>query len=170
MVAKYASKFGTAWDEYLPRLLFAYRTKPHESTGECPFFLLYGRDARIPCESVLSTRRTPYQVDVDDYKTELVFSLAEAWQTAQEHIRKSQHKQKRNYDKHTKTRAVRIGDRVMVLMHQEQTGKNRKINTPYFGPYRVLEVHPNGVTVVLVDRPKSPSIRVNLDRVTLCYP
>ena len=51
----------------------------------------------------------------------------------------------------------------MVLMPQEQTGKNRKLNRPYFGPYRVLEVHPNGATVVPVDRPKDPSIRVNLD-------
>ena len=82
MVAKYAAKYGTDWDEHLPYLLFAYRTKPHESTGESPFFLLYGRDAHIPCESVLSTKQTPYQVDIDDYKSELVFSLAEAWQVA----------------------------------------------------------------------------------------
>ena len=33
----------------------------------------------------------------------------------------------------------------------------------------MLEVHPNGVTVVPVDRPKDPQIRVNLDRGTLCY-
>ena len=121
-------------------------------------------------ESALSIKRTPYQVDIDDYKSELVFNLAEAWQSAREHIQKSQRRQKKNYDKHVKARAIRIGDRVMVLMPQEQTGKNRKLQRPYFGPYRVLETHPNGATVVPVDRPKDPSIRVNLDRVTLCYP
>ena len=57
MVAKYAAKYGTDWDEHLPYLLFSYRTKPHESIRESPFFLLYGRDAHIPCESVLSTKR-----------------------------------------------------------------------------------------------------------------
>ena len=178
MVAKYA---GSNWDEHLQYLLFAYRTKPHESTGESPFFLLYRRDARLPCESVLSTKRTHYQVDLDDYKSELVFGLADAWQAAGDSIQKAQRKQKRNYDRHSKTRAIRVAghsktrairvaDRVMVLMPPEQTGKRRKLNRPYFGPYRVLEVHPNGVTVVPVDRPKDPSIRVNLDRVTLCYP
>ncbi len=60
MLAKYAERFGVNWDEHLPRLLFAYRTKPHESTGESPFFLLYGRDARIPCDAVLGTKRSPY--------------------------------------------------------------------------------------------------------------
>lgn len=82
MVAQYAVKYGTNWDENLLHLLFAYRTKSHESTGESPFFLLYGRDGRIPCESMLSTKQTAYQVDIDDYKSELVFSLTEAWQVA----------------------------------------------------------------------------------------
>ena len=56
----------------------------------------------------------------------------------------------------------------MVYMHYEQTGKNQKLSRPYFGPYRVLEVHTNGVTVQPVDHPNDKSIRVNLDRVTLC--
>ena len=170
MIAKHATKYGDNWDEHLPYLLFAYRTKPHESTGESPFFLLYGRDARLPCEDVFSARRTPYQVDLDDYKTELTVGLAEAWRTAQDHLKKAQKGQKRAYDHQAKERKVRVGDRVMVLMPAEQTGKNRKLQRPYFGPYRVIEIHPNGVTVVPVDRPKDPQIRVNLDRVTLCYP
>uniref|UniRef100_A0A1X7UNW9 Integrase catalytic domain-containing protein n=1 Tax=Amphimedon queenslandica TaxID=400682 RepID=A0A1X7UNW9_AMPQE len=60
MIAKYSSQYGDNWDEYLPKLLFAYRTKCHESTGESPFFLLYGRDAGLPGEEALSTKRTPY--------------------------------------------------------------------------------------------------------------
>ena len=170
MIAKHATKYGDNWDEHLPYLLFAYRTKPHESTGESPFFLLYGRDARLPCEDVFSARRTPYQVDLDDYKTELTVGLAEAWRTAQDHLKKAQKGQKRAYDRQAKERKVQVGDRVMVLMPAEQTGKNRKLQRLYFGPYRVIEIHPNGVTVVPVDRQKDPQIRVNLDRVTLCYP
>ena len=40
--------------------------------------MLYGYDARIPCESMLSMTRTAYQVDNDDYKSELVHELFEA--------------------------------------------------------------------------------------------
>ena len=59
MIVKYSSQHGGNWDEYLPELLFAYRTKCHKSTKESPFFLLYGRDARLPGEEALSTKKSP---------------------------------------------------------------------------------------------------------------
>ena len=130
--------------------------------------MLYERDARIPCESTLSMTRTAYQVDIDDYTSELVHGLSEAWQLARKEIQRSQKKQKYQCDCRAKLRNFQAGDRVMVYMPYEQTGKNRKLSRPYFGPYRVLEVHPNGVTVRPVDRPNDKSFRINLDRVTLC--
>ena len=168
MIAKSVDKFGMNWDEHLPHLLFAYRTKPHESTGESPFYLLYGRDARVPTEAALSTVRTEYQVDIDDYKSELVYGLSESWKIAREQIKKAQKRQKRQYDRRARPKDIRVGDRVMVYMPYERTGKNRKLSRPYFSPYRVEEVHPNGVTVRPVDRPSHDTIRVNQDRVTLC--
>ena len=99
MIAKYSSQYGDNWDEYLPKLLFAYRTKCHESTKKSPFFLLYGRDARLPGEEALSTTRSPYMVDLDDYKTELITSLTEAWETAGTCISKAQRAQKKQRDK-----------------------------------------------------------------------
>ena len=71
MTAKHAKKFGSQWDVYLHHLLFAYRTKPHESTGESPFYLLYGRDARLPTEGLLDTPPGPYMVDCEDYQVEV---------------------------------------------------------------------------------------------------
>jgi exodeoxyribonuclease III len=38
------------WDELLPYLLFAYRTRQHSTTKETPFFLFLGRDARLPAD------------------------------------------------------------------------------------------------------------------------
>ena len=93
MIAKYSLKYGGNWDEYLPRLLFAYCTKCHENPKESPFFLLYGRDARLPGEEALSTKESPYMLDLDDYKTELMTSLTETWETAGTSIRKTQKKQ-----------------------------------------------------------------------------
>ena len=130
MIAKYSAVHGSNWDEFLPRLLFAYRTKCHESTGESPFYLLYGRDARIPIEETLSFERSPYTVDVDDYKLELASSLADAWRVASENLKRSQTRQKQQYDKRATTKSVRPGDRVMVYMPKETTGSQRKMAHP----------------------------------------
>lgn len=42
---------GRDWDQRLPYVLFAYRASAQQSTQESPFYLLYGRDARLPMEA-----------------------------------------------------------------------------------------------------------------------
>ncbi len=90
MMAKHAHTFGPEWDMHLQQLLFAYRVKPHESAKEAPFFLLYGRDARLPTETALSRPQTPYATDVEDYHSQLAIGLTEAWKQAQQKIQKVQ--------------------------------------------------------------------------------
>ena len=51
-------------------------------------------------------------------------------------------------------------------MPHETTVKKRKWTLPYHGPYQVMDVHLNGLTVKPVDRPEHNPIRVNVDQVT----
>ena len=76
MLSKCVEKHGRDWDVQLPYVMFAYRVAVHESTQESPFFLLYGRDARTPTETSLTQCRTPYQVDLSDYRAEMVANLS----------------------------------------------------------------------------------------------
>ena len=50
-----------------------------ESMHEAPFFLLYGRDARLL--SILDMETLPHReaMDLNSYKEELVVGLSEAW-------------------------------------------------------------------------------------------
>jgi len=48
MWMKLVNKKGSDWDTKLGPVLMAYRTTPQSSTGVSPFYLLYGRDAKIP--------------------------------------------------------------------------------------------------------------------------
>ena len=50
----------------------------------------YGRDARIPTDSVLYHVRSPYAIDVEDYKEELLSGLTLAWKLARDNIQKAQ--------------------------------------------------------------------------------
>lgn len=71
MLSKVAEA-GKDWDCHLLFVLFVYRNSVQGSTKESPFYLLYGRDARLPSQSVLNQQPSPYAVDVTDYKTEFV--------------------------------------------------------------------------------------------------
>ena len=75
---------GKDWDHHFPFVLFAYRTSVQESTKETPFYLLYGKDVRLPSQSVQNHQPSPYAVDITDNKTNFVFSLGNAWRLAKE--------------------------------------------------------------------------------------
>ena len=93
MIAKSSDKHATEWDKQLPLLLFAYRSVVQESTKESPFFLLYGRDPRLPTGTLLEQSRTTYLVDLDDYRTELVVNFKKARELALRSIKEAQEKQ-----------------------------------------------------------------------------
>ena len=169
MLSKYVEKHARDWDRYLSYMLYAYRVTAQESTRESPFFLLYGRDARQPVEEALECPNAAYLIDLDDYKSELVQGLSSAWKTAAECIESAQKHQKTVYDRKAKTVGYRVGDRVLVHMPHESTGKAAKLARPYFGPYRVLNLTTTNAEVRLIDKPDEPSIFVSLDRVRPCY-
>ena len=112
--------------------------------------MLYGRDPRQPIDEALSCPTTPYVVDTDDYKSELVHRLSDAWKAAAKCVQVAQGRQKTTYDRGARKLDYRIGDRVMVHMPHESTGKAAKLACPFFGPYRVLSVTPSNAEVRLV--------------------
>ena len=65
MLSKTTDSGDQDWGLKLPIILFAYRPTPQASTGESPFFLLYGRDPRLPTEAALSppVDREPFALD-----------------------------------------------------------------------------------------------------------
>ena len=50
ILQKYTIALKEDWDTHLPAALFAYRTLKNATTKHEPFFLTYGREARMPIE------------------------------------------------------------------------------------------------------------------------
>ena len=71
MLTKSAQQGGKDWDLRLPYVLFAYPSSPHTSTGESPFYLLYGRDTYLTSDSVLNAPKDRRMMNLNDYKAEL---------------------------------------------------------------------------------------------------
>ena len=71
MLAKTVERSGKDRDTRLPYVLFAYRASPQKSTRESPFYLLYGRDPRLPGDVALSPPVHRTEVNINNYKTEM---------------------------------------------------------------------------------------------------
>ena len=41
------------WEAYVPKALLAYNSSVHDSTGYTPYRLMFGREARLPIDTVL---------------------------------------------------------------------------------------------------------------------
>ena len=144
-------------------LLFAYRSTVQESTRESPFFLLYGHDPWLPIGSVLDEVEPAYFVDMEDYRMELLVGLAKAKKVALENIRQAQAKQQEFYDRQAGNLQYQLGERVMVNMPGDVTGKNWKLARPYHGPFRILSLTPTNAEV---QKPGDPSLFVALGRLS----
>ena len=127
------------WDRYLPALLFALREMPTSSLGFSPFELLYGRNVRGPMSLVreMWTRETD-QVEAQSeyqYVLDLKERLCRTWNLAHEQLGRMATKYKEYYDRKSKPRQLKVGDKVLVLLPTE----HNKLLLRWKGPYPVVE-------------------------------
>ena len=132
MLASYVSKTPNKWSDFLPYATFAYNTSVHASTGQTPFYLMFGREAREP-NDVLPPSRL---LLVTDENTIFAQMWHGAKEVAKEAIEAAQEKQKEYYDRKTKTVSYNEGDLVLLKEMQNTPGK---FNMRWSGPYPVLE-------------------------------
>ena len=168
MLAKRVQRSGSDWDTHLPFVLFAYRASIQESTMESPYFLLHGRDPRLPSALDMDPPLTRSEVCLDSYKEQLVSSITEAWDLAKEQVKKAQQAQKRYHDRRSKEPGFKRGERVFVYMPKDKATKAYKFARPFHGPFRVVDVLETGLSVCPVGHPQEESIRVALNRVRRC--
>ena len=141
MLSKTAKQNGKDWDNCLPFILFAYRSSPQTSTGESPFYLLYGRDPKLPTEAVLCPPpSSALQVDADDYVTEITKRMSQAWSLAGDAIKKAQVQQKQHHDARARSATFVESERVFVYMPAAKSGMAYKLARPFHGSYRVVHV------------------------------
>ena len=70
---------------------------------------------------------------------------------AQSEIKKAQKRQKEQHNEKAKDKDFAVGNKVMMFMLHETTGKKQKLALPYHGPYQVVDVFFNGLTVKPID-------------------
>ncbi|TPX53027.1 hypothetical protein PhCBS80983_g06378 [Powellomyces hirtus] len=155
MLQTYVNKYShDDWDTQLPYNLLAYRTAMHHSTHESPFFLMFGRDPRLPKDLLHQTNtptnnleEAPTSIEMCDYRVETQLRLQKAWALARQNIKNAQKTQKTWYDRvsHMKDYGFCIGDKVWLAVPQftksarkENETAVEKMAVKWTGPHRII--------------------------------
>ena len=162
MLSKLVENKGRDWDRLLSPVLFSYRTTPHSFTNETPFFLLYGRDAKLPSALDFYSPRPRTPVIYSEYGKTLFQELKQIREMAKKSIQDAQKSQKKQYDKSSHPVTIKAGDTVFVKVQPKF-----KLNN-YHGPYRVYEATDTNVKVKPVNSPDTESKTISLQQVSKC--
>ena len=127
------------WEEHLKKVCFAYNTSIHSTTGETPFFLMFGRQARLPVDLLYNTPLSVEERDVPTYVFDLKNTLTSAYERVRSKTSSQQMRQKENYDRKVHGDSFKPGDMVWLFNPAVPRGKARKFHRPWTGPHRVLQ-------------------------------
>jgi len=85
------------WEDCLPRVCFVYNTSKQTSTGFIPFYLMLGRQARIPLD-IIFRKPTPQLQTISQYALNMTKSLEKAYQLTRDHLGTAAESQKGQYN------------------------------------------------------------------------
>ena len=169
MLAKLVAENQRNWDHKLPMVAFAYRTSVQESTKFTPFFLLYGREARIPADLVYGLPTDPDRpADITAFAEEQRTKFNEAYGLVRQHLGTAARRRKHDYDLRAKPQQFPIGSKVWVFVPRRKSGRYAKWQCRYQGPFEVIS-QPGPVTYVVQKTARSRPWTVHVDKMKPCY-
>ena len=115
------------------RLFCLHTEQAHKSQQKSLHFICYMVEthAQLPTSEMSEPQIDRITYNLDDYKTEMVKHMSEAWKLAQENVKHAQKSQKKHYDKGVREHKVKEGDRVFVYMPSAKKGKAHKLAWPF---------------------------------------
>eukprot|EP00795_Rhopilema_esculentum_P017845 gene17845-biopygen6667 len=111
-LSMYVSSHQKDWDRHIPMILFAYRVSPHASTGESPFYLLYGREPRLPVDAALLSPSAHLSSSVAEHRARILTNLENAQRIVSSKTQLAQQKMKEYYDRHSQPVIYDLGDKI----------------------------------------------------------
>lgn len=129
------------WDEHLAAAELAFNNSKNETTGFTPFYMMYGREARMPIDVALA----PFTKAADNpTAAEATARWRAALLQASDNTARQQGRQKKYADRTRRDVRFAVGDRVLLsTQHLKLIGERkraRKLTERFVGPYRVKRV------------------------------
>ena len=127
------------WKKYVSSLVYFYNCTPHESTKFTPYELMFGRKPKLPIDLEYESEREDNQSkSTKEYINDLKDRLEQTRKIIESHTEKAKKKQKKYYDRKTKSVELSVGDRVLVKKVAFE-GKHKIADKFEEEPYTIIE-------------------------------
>nr|WP_253310135.1 reverse transcriptase domain-containing protein [Rickettsia endosymbiont of Ceutorhynchus assimilis] len=137
-LTKVVAKNQRDWDKHLPLFLMAYRAAVHDSTGESPARIVFGRELRLPCDLMFGVPEEERR-EIRDYADEVRARLLGIHDFAREHIQLASDRMKTRYDLKANSVGFQEGDLVWLYNPVRKKEVSPKLSSAWEGPYRVIK-------------------------------
>lgn len=155
------------WPTLLPELVYMYNNTIHCSTGYTPYFLMFGRQGKLPSDIALNVQvpDTINPLPQTDWVNDHQRRLADAREIVDARMEKARQKQQDDYNLHARALPFQIGDKVW-LKKNHRTGKlDTKWETK---PYIIKTIpYPETDVYEIIKEGKEPQV-VHRNRLKLC--
>ena len=147
----------------------AYNTSVHSSTGFTPFYLMFGRQAKLPIDFMYGSPAAVTQgLPVSDYAILLKKNLEDAYSVAREKLGVSHTRRKEQYDKRVHGKPFEPADLLWLHSTVIPPGHTRKLHHPWTGPFKVIERVSDSDYRIKGLRGRKKTHIVHFDRLKLC--
>ena len=151
------------WPDFIQELVFAYNCSPNSSTSYSPFFLFFGREPRLPIDSLLGEVDTGNQ-NTDDWVIKHQRRMTDAMNRAYDMIKRKAKQCKQRHDKSVVIKDLKVGSRVYV--RNRVKGRNKIQDTWNSEIHRVTGHVEPGSSAVFVERLRDGKVKA-INRVDL---
>ena len=128
----------SAWADYIPFILYAFRSAISKSTGFSPFQLMFGRNPIEDLDTLLPSPTYEQQLrTTPEYFTEISDKLIQAHHLARENMKMTIERQRLNYSRTAKT--YNKGEMVWLFTPVLFERKTPKFVTGWSGPWKIIE-------------------------------
>ena len=163
-LSQYVSSDQKDWDEHLPFVLLAYRVSPSEVKGDSPFFLLYGREPRLPMDVSLLPPKD-LSASIAEHRARVVEYL----ETAQELARANIQRMKLLYDQSSNFPEYDLGQQVWVYSPKTKRGLSKKLRHLWHGPMRIYKKLSPVTYKVKLPTNSCIATTIHINRMKPCY-
>ena len=157
------------WENHIRKVCMAYNTSVQATTGYTPFFLMFGRQARIPADVMFGTDKPPDATPAE-HASALRTNLEDAFERVRKNTGANQQRQKAFYDRTVHGKPFAVGDDVWLHSPAVPRGRSRKLHHPWTGPWRVTKRLSDAVYRLQSCTGRRRRVVVHFDRLKRCAP